>query len=122
MSRSNFSRLPGACLLFAVLMAGPTACSPSVSDMELSTAKTHQEEAEKKKDSVVRELKSLNEEVRALTGGYTGPQYMEKTKKAETLRQEKSELEAIKADVEAKTAHFVSEAKRHRDDLEKEKP
>ena len=122
MSRPYTFRLPQACLLFAVLMAGPTACSPSVTDMELSQAKSKQEQTAKNQFKAESELKALNEEMRALNGGFTGPQHSERTKKAESLRQEKGELESIKADVDEKLAHFTSETKRHRDALEKEKP
>ena len=111
-----------ACLLLAVLAAGPVACSPSVSDAEIRTASTRRDELEKEKLSRQAELKTLNEEIRALTTGYTGPMHAERMKKAENLREEKTALESIKGDLDGKIAHFTSETKRHQEALEKEKP
>ncbi|HWB06774.1 MAG TPA: hypothetical protein VG796_27365 [Verrucomicrobiales bacterium] len=122
MSTPSPLRPLGTCLLITVLFAGPTACSPSVTDIELSSSKTRAEDAQKEQYAEEKELKTLNEEYRALRDGFTGPQHADKAKKAESLRQEKAELESIKADVDSKVAHFVSEAKRHRDELAKEKP
>ena|SRR5436190_8255465 len=122
MPRPHSFRLVQASLLLTVLMAGPTACSPSVSDMELNQAKSRQEQTAKEQAKAEQELKALNEEVRALRGGFTGPQHGERVKKAESLKQEKAELESIKADVDEKLAQFTADTKRHREALAKAKP
>jgi hypothetical protein len=90
--------------------------------MDLKQAKSRQEQTAKEQADVEKELRGLNEEMRSLNGGYTGPMHAERLKKADNLRQEKAELESIKADVDGKVAFFTNEAKRHREALEKEKP
>jgi hypothetical protein len=101
--------------------SGLTSCSPSVSQIELRSATSRAEAAEAKAASLETEIKALVLEKKQLSG-FSGPDYEQQIKKAEALRQEKADLEGIKAQVETKVAHFTTEAKRHREALAKEKP
>lgn len=122
MSHPLSSRLTRACLLPLILLAGPVACSPSVTDIELNQARSRQEQSAKDQAKAEADLRVLNEEMRALSGGFTGPEHAVKVKKAEVLKQEKAELESIKADVDEKVANFAAEAKKHREALANAKP
>jgi hypothetical protein len=90
--------------------------------MDLNQARSRQEQSAKDQAKAEADLRALNEEMRALNGGFTGPQHAERVKKAEALKQEKAELESIKADVDEKVASFASQTKKHREALAKAKP
>lgn len=109
------------CLLTAGLLTGLTSCNPSVSDVELKSANSRAEAAEARLAKLEGDIKVLLAEKKQLTG-FSGPDHEKLRKRAEYLRQEKSELEGIKAQVDGKVAHFTSEAQRHRDALSKVNP
>jgi len=109
------------CLFTVVLTSGLTSCSPSVSEIELRSAASRAETVETQVNKLENEIKVLIAEKKQLSG-FAGPDYEQQIKKAEGLRQEKADLEAIKGQVETKVAHFTTEAKRHREALAKDKP
>ena len=117
----HFHRPALLCLFTAALTSGLTSCSPSVSEIELKSAHSRAEAAEARLAKLESDIKALIAEKKELTG-FTGPDYERQIKRAESLRQEKSELESIKAQVDGKVAHFTSETQRHRDALTKENP
>lgn len=121
MTPRAFHRPALLCLISAALTTGLTSCSPSVSEIELRSAASRAEAAETRLAKLENDIKALIAEKKQLTG-FTGPDYERQIKRAESLRQEKAELESIKALVEGKVAHFTAEAKRHREALAKEKP
>jgi hypothetical protein len=103
-----------AVLALAFAATGFTACSPSVTNIELDAARSRLEAAKGRLAKLDGELKALQGEVKALTS-FSGPDYDARMQKAEGLRGEKAELEAIKAEVEAKVAKFTADAKAHRE-------
>ncbi len=109
------------CLLTAALLSGLTSCNPSVSNVELKSANSRAEAAEGRLAKLEGEIKILIAEKKQLTG-FSGPDHEKLRKRAESLRQEKSELESIKDEVDGKVAHFTSEAQRHREALSKATP
>ena len=111
----------GARLILALAAIGLSSCSPSVTDIDLDAAKSRAEAAKGRLAKLDIELKNLQGEVKALTS-FSGPEHDARMKQAEVLREEKADLEKIKAEVEAKVSKFTSGAKAHRDALAKEKP
>lgn len=109
------------CLLTSLLSAGLTSCSPSISDIEFKAAEAKAAEKEARHARLESEAKALMLESKQLNT-FKGPDHERAVKRAESLFQEKTDLEGIKAEVEKKVAHFTSEAQRHRDALAKETP
>ncbi len=109
------------CLLTAGLLPGLTSCNPGVSDVELKSANSKAQAGEVRLAALESDIKVLIAEKKQLTG-FSGPDHEKLRKRAESLREEKSELESIKAQVDRKVAHFTSEAQRHRDALSKANP
>ena len=121
MTMRPFHRPALLCLFTAALTTGLTSCGPSVSEIELRSATSRSEAAEVKLAKLENDIKVLIAEKKQLTG-FSGADYERQIKRAESLRQEKAELESIKAQVDGKVAHFTAEAKRHREALAGEKP
>ena len=109
------------CLFTALLSAGLTSCSPSISDIEFKSAQAKAADCEARHAKLESEGKALMLEAKALNT-FKGPDHERAVKRAESLLQEKADLERIKAEVDSKVAHFASEAQRHRDALAKETP
>lgn len=109
------------CLFTAALVTGLTSCSPSVSEIELNSSRSRAEAAEGRLAKVENDIKALIAEKKQLTG-FSGPDYERQIQRAESLRQEKAELESVGALVEEKVKHLTAEAARHREALAKEKP
>lgn len=121
MTMLPFHRSALLCLFSVALTTGLTSCSPSVSEIELKSAVSRSEAAEVKLAQLENDIKMLIAEKKQLTG-FSGADYEMQIKRAESLRQEKAELESIKAQVEAKVTHLTAESKRHRGALAGEKP
>lgn len=105
----------------AGLLSGLTSCNPSVSDVELKSANSRAVAAEARLAKLEGDIKVLIAEKKQLTG-FSGPDHEKLRKRAESLRQEKSELESIKTQVDEKVARFTSEAQRYREALSKASP
>ena len=118
MNSNLLSRIPAAALLSALLLSGPVACSPSVTEIELSAARDKQEAARKKLSTLDGEIAKLHDEEKALKI-YEGPEHQATLKKVSALQSEKAELETIKADVDARVEQFVKGTKTHREALGK---
>jgi hypothetical protein len=121
MSRPHSHRYRCAWILPITLTAALSACNPAVSDFDLQSAKSQAQAARSRLAKMEIELKALSAEVKKLTG-FSGPDYEARMKEADRLRKEKADIEAIKADVEAKVEQFMTGAKTHRESLAAEKP
>src|SRR6187401_812322 len=78
------------CLFMAALVPGLTSCNPSVSDIELKSANSKAEAAEARLAKLEGDIKVLMAEKKQLTT-FSGPDHEKLRKRAESLRQEKSD-------------------------------
>lgn len=105
-------------LLMATLCAGPVACDPAVGRMDMDSAETQMEEQKKRLDILEGQLKEANKELAAVQA-FGGPDHQAKVREAAALREEKAELEKLKADLDGRLQFFAKEMERHRDTLVK---
>ena len=120
MSSTVFPRYRAALLLMATLLAGPVACGPTVTRFELDTAQSKADSAQSRMALLEKEFQALQAEMKQLKT-FGGPEHVKKIEAAAALRGEKSELEELLKDLEARLEHFTKETAAQHEALAKEK-
>ena len=107
-------------MLLATLLAGPLACDPAVTRMQMDSAQSKADAAQGQLARADQELANLNKEFKELKD-YGGSEHQAKIRTAAALRAEKTELTNLKKDLDSRLEHFEKETARQREALVKMK-
>ena len=121
-SRPSFPTAALWLLTLALPVAGPVSCGRSVSNAEFLVEEGKRDETRLKKQKLETEIKALKAESVELAKTYGGADHLEKLKQIDALKADKTNLEAIKAEVGVKVGKFNADAKAHREYLSTQKP
>lgn len=120
MSPKDFSHRRFLSLLLVSLFAGPIGCDPAVSRFDLQTAQDRVDTLVTRLAQLEQQLEGARKEFKELQA-FGGTEHQAKLRTAVALRTEKTELESLKKDLDARLQNFEKEAARHRETLSKMK-
>jgi len=120
MSPKDFPHRRFLSLLLVTLFAGPIGCDPAVNRFDLDAAQSKVDTQVTRLAMLDQQLDAARKEFKDLQA-YGGTEHQAKLRTAVALRAEKTQLEALKKDLDGRLQNFEKEAARHRDALSKMK-